>query len=525
MRTAERGRKLTFLSNNIKCGNSLIDDPNFVGNKAFHWNKEFKEIFEKGGFDIIIGNPPYVSANNMSFIERKYFNESSKYKTISGKWDLFVLFIEKGLNLLKEKGFLSYIIPYGFLNQSYAKITREYIIYNFSLISILDLHKDKIFRTATVPSCIPIIRNVKPLDIKITINHLRNNNIFPSHKIPIEKYKSLKHFMFRTENLIEINTITNKLNKLINLHTSNDYFYISTGAEIHGKEKRDKNGKLTSGHSKFDVLFKNYSKGLKPYIEGSSIPKSKYGRYCYPKIDYYLDYKPNYMRAPKFPELFESEKILIRASSGLLGILATYDTRKLYTSHKTTIAILKSDLPKDHKDYKDPHLSTPDLKYFLGILNSKLINFYYKSTYGGFIDVYPNSLKSIPLPKTNTNIESEIINNVAIILKLNKIFEECKLSVYSKIYNNFSLNSLSRNIYEYYKYDFNSLLKELKKQNIHLSLNIQDEWEDYFNSSKIKISDLIYQIDTLKDHINVLIYNLYDISKEESKIVEKSIQS
>lgn len=62
LRTAKKGRKLNTLSNNIKCGNSLIDDPAVAGEKAFNWQQEFPEIFANGGFDVVIGNPPYVRA-------------------------------------------------------------------------------------------------------------------------------------------------------------------------------------------------------------------------------------------------------------------------------------------------------------------------------------------------------------------------------------------------------------------------------------------------------------------------------
>ena len=62
LRTAEKGRKLSDLNHNIKCGNSLIDDPEIAGEKAFDWKKEFPEIMKAGGFDVVIGNPPYVRA-------------------------------------------------------------------------------------------------------------------------------------------------------------------------------------------------------------------------------------------------------------------------------------------------------------------------------------------------------------------------------------------------------------------------------------------------------------------------------
>jgi type I restriction-modification system DNA methylase subunit len=61
LRTARPNRKLNDLNDNIKCGNSLIDDPEVAGEKAFNWQKEFPQVFEKGGFDVVIGNPPYSS--------------------------------------------------------------------------------------------------------------------------------------------------------------------------------------------------------------------------------------------------------------------------------------------------------------------------------------------------------------------------------------------------------------------------------------------------------------------------------
>ncbi|HAB26918.1 MAG TPA: restriction endonuclease subunit M, partial [Xanthomarina gelatinilytica] len=65
LRTAQKGRKLTSLNNNIKCGNSLIECPEVAGDKAFNWEKEFPEVFAKGGFDVIIGNPPYVDIKGL----------------------------------------------------------------------------------------------------------------------------------------------------------------------------------------------------------------------------------------------------------------------------------------------------------------------------------------------------------------------------------------------------------------------------------------------------------------------------
>ncbi len=91
LRSAKKGRKLNNLSNNIKCGNSLIDDPTVAGDKAFKWDEEFPQVFAKGGFDVVIGNPPYGA--KFKQIEKifliKYFNQST-----TGKLDSYRIFIE-----------------------------------------------------------------------------------------------------------------------------------------------------------------------------------------------------------------------------------------------------------------------------------------------------------------------------------------------------------------------------------------------------------------------------------------------
>jgi hypothetical protein len=122
LRTAKRNRKLNTLNQNIKCGNSLISDPAIAGSKAFDWQKEFPQVFEKGGFDVVIGNPPYVSAatqmaNESMAIQRKGIIDSGKYMSLYQKWDLYIPFIELGIrHLCKDNGVCSMIVPYPLTN-------------------------------------------------------------------------------------------------------------------------------------------------------------------------------------------------------------------------------------------------------------------------------------------------------------------------------------------------------------------------------------------------------------------------
>ena len=135
---------------------------------VFDWEKEFVSIFETGGFDCVIGNPPYVSAPTQMAMEklklqRDYLNLNNSYKSLCKQWDLYIPFIEKGLNILKDGGIYGAIIPYPFTNQTYGFLLRNLILQDYNLLEIVDLKGTKVFQNATVTNCIPIIRKEKDI--------------------------------------------------------------------------------------------------------------------------------------------------------------------------------------------------------------------------------------------------------------------------------------------------------------------------------------------------------------------------
>ena len=144
LKTARKDQKLNNLDGNVKVGNSLIDDPELAGDKAFDWNKEFEEVIESGGFDVIVGNPPYVTLslgkkqdkidpNVLEYYKSKFIN------SLEYKGNTYALFIEQGFNLLKLGGFLSFIVPNTLLlTSSFAKL-RKFLLQNTTIISIVNL--------------------------------------------------------------------------------------------------------------------------------------------------------------------------------------------------------------------------------------------------------------------------------------------------------------------------------------------------------------------------------------------------
>lgn len=107
LRTAQPRRKLNDLSSNIKCGNSLIDSKAIAGRKAFHWETAFSKIFAKGGFDVVIGNPPYVRVQFMDYKDIDWLKLN--YKTAFKRIDISTLFFERAKDILRKNGIVSFI--------------------------------------------------------------------------------------------------------------------------------------------------------------------------------------------------------------------------------------------------------------------------------------------------------------------------------------------------------------------------------------------------------------------------------
>jgi type II restriction/modification system DNA methylase subunit YeeA len=159
-------RALPDLSKNIKCGNSLIgwdilkDNPGLTQEEIdrinpFDWEKEFPEVFLRGGFNIIIGNPPYVRSQFLADF-KNYFK--SHYNTYSGIADIYVCFIEQGVTLLEEGGVLSYIVANKWMRAAYGEPLRKWLK-SLRIEEIIDFGDLPVFKNATTYPCIPLFQN------------------------------------------------------------------------------------------------------------------------------------------------------------------------------------------------------------------------------------------------------------------------------------------------------------------------------------------------------------------------------
>lgn len=160
IKTAAHGKALTSLDHTIREGNSVVSDPD-VHPKAFNWQSAFPEVFAQGGFDVVVGNPPYVRQELLT--PYKPWMEAN-YETFHGMADLYVYFYELGVRLLKPGGLMSYIVTNKWMKAGYGEPLRRFFSEKSWIRSVVDFgHAKQIFEDADVFPC--IIVAAKPTNV------------------------------------------------------------------------------------------------------------------------------------------------------------------------------------------------------------------------------------------------------------------------------------------------------------------------------------------------------------------------
>lgn len=419
LNTLQQRMTLPNLSKNIKNGNSLISGSdkelekyfgkNYRDKKPFNWEEEFPEVFKQGGFNVIVGNPPWVFTREGDFSdsEKQYFGsfveklgliQSEKGRNIqSGKLNLYSLFILKSTTLLKDNGTLGFVIPNNILRATNFDLVRKYILDKTKILEIVDLGEG-IFQGVIASSIILFLQKEiknKLNNIKIISNILDlNEKKFCEQQILQEQFVNNSSFTFNILSSSNSNILSKKIvgNSIL---LGNICQYISPGIDG-DKDKYVSDTKINEFY--------------KPLLFGKNF--SRYNINYNNKWIYYDRKKLNRARSE---EIYLSKKIILqRISGGDKPLVATIDNDKYYTFNSVNNILLKQN-------------SGYDLKYVLGIINSVLMNWYYAINFSNrsklTVNISKTYLEQLPIKKINN--QKSIASLVGRILQLNDESKIC----------------------------------------------------------------------------------------------------
>lgn len=303
LRTAQPNRKLNDLSNNIKCGNSLIDDPEIAGEKAFNWQNEFPHVFSKGGFDVIIGNPPYVFARD-NFKKEEKDLYIKKYVSAKYQINTYLLFIEKSIDIINKYGIYGLIIPNSWLMTYSGEGLRKLILEKNKINQIINLAGYS-FESANVETVILLAQSRNSNDDNLIYILLNNGNEFYlSHIKSQSEFTNNEGYEFK----VFLDGYSDALNSKLSFNSTNLDDLVDIKAGLQAYEK----GKGEPKQTAEDVINRPHDYNYKfdentfKYLEGKNV-----FRYSNDWSGLYLRYG-NHLAAPRNFNLFNGEKIIIR---------------------------------------------------------------------------------------------------------------------------------------------------------------------------------------------------------------------
>ncbi len=374
------------LDKNIKCFNSLIasdfslDPAELVRVNAGDWDVQFPEIMAAGGFDAVVGNPPYLGGREWKEENgRAYEYFIERYEVAAYQFDIYALFIERALKLAVKKGMVGFITPNTWLNNKSCEKLRRFLLRESEIDSIADYSRENVFPDAVVLPIVTILRREKPKGADVRILKPIGNIPQPVHSIRQTTWAADAAQIFnidlREDEALVRDKIVAKAQKLSAVAEVKFGIKIyETGRGTPPQKASDATQHVFESNSKIDASYRRYLEGkdVDPYLTKWQ------GRW--------LKYGAN-LAAPRDPTLFKGERLVFRRIVGV-RLIGTILTEDYVTSQLLQIVRPTADL---------------SARFLLGMLNSTATAFVFRKTYNRTDKAFPEirvyELESLPVPR------------------------------------------------------------------------------------------------------------------------------
>jgi type I restriction-modification system DNA methylase subunit len=484
LKTANKTNSLAALYDNIKQGNSLIDDTTVAGDDAFNWHHAFADIMQAGGFDVVVGNPPYVPTELIGDNEKLFYK--NEFPFLDRKYDTSTLFISRCLSLLNKIGKLTFISSTTWqTGENYNELRRS-LFTSHGLRKIINLPFD-VFEEAYVETCIYIFtRNIsesyqifsfpKKADVK-DLNNIQFDKVFI--KDLDSNYKIIAPSVLNiSEKISKIETIS--------------FGEISKSTQGLAGNKYERKAKS------FDDAY--------PFLEEGQLLRYQFSieELTYVSLEEHKSLKEYYRAEPKI--------LIRRIISRQDRINVSYsDSKLLFTKDINPFIIIDNRF---------------DTKFVLSLIASKLISYLYLNRSSvavkdDFRQTTLTELRNLRIPIVSKKDQQPFITLAEKMLALNKSVSERSQKFIELLQSNFVFEPTTK-LKKWYALEFIDLLVELEKGGAKLPPKKQGEWLELFKQEKGKIQHTQAEIATTDKEIDQLVYQLYNLTPEEIEIVEKS---
>lgn len=508
LRTAQKGRKLTSLTNNIKCGNTLISNRKVDPIHAFDWDKEFPVVMKAGGFDVIIGNPPYgilIDEDHETFYGDNFPNTSYKK-------NLYILFLER-MTQLFSRGVVHFIIPKSLLFNTYFETIRSHLILNANINEIYAI-TEEVFEGADVGSSVliqfeltenrDIENHVKLISVDKCLDFIEEKNQI-KNELPQSYFLNIPNIEISIFSL-EMKSVLAKLNLLSSIK---DHYELKNGLNpgnikhilISENKETDKHKPITWGReiSKYHVSyggdFINYDEGIRDKVSLADI-KSKKGMKKQEKIDFAL----------RSQDVFERKKIIVRKTGD--SLIADIDESGLYFD------TLVHGIYQSSEDYP--------LEALLPIINSPISTYFYRCLHDikgkAFAKISLDNLGAFPIPDLGSETVSQLAGFTNLIRKYKSELESKKAQFIELIISEYGIEKVSTKLEQWYMLDWKDFSKEVKGVS-KISLEQKSELLALFNKKKNECISFVDQLSISLNKVDQLILDIYGLTENEKKFV------